>query len=60
MCSKGRIQVKLEDGWWGQLADLAPAPGEGAPSSLSVAHAPQARQGKKEAPWYIISTDPAI
>lgn len=71
--SKGRIQVELEDGWRGQLADLAPAAGEQAfypkvwltawgwgPYSLSLGNTPQAKRGKKKAdPWYIISTEPA-
>lgn len=71
--SKGRIGVELEDGWRGQLADLAPPAGEQAfyqkvwltgwgwgPYSLSLANAPQPKRGKKRPdPWYIISTDPA-
>lgn len=71
--SKGRIGVELEDGWRGQLRDLAPPPGGQAfyqqvwltgwgwgPYSLSLANAPQTKRGKKkEAPWYMISTEPA-
>jgi len=56
---QGRIGVELEDGWRGQLADLAPLPGKEAfyqrlwltgwgwgPYSLSLSHAPRSRVGR--------------